>query len=183
MTRITHTLAYGLVNKDLRVEYLFTLDTDPNSKFQTIKQNPNGSYRIRPSFALSISEGFEKDHIFIPSNKYWQFIDILSRSVNLISENLYDLFPNIGRPEFDIDTKALEIFRTEKALSVGGFSILPCVYVNENSECIASIRIQTVKEESLRIPIDDAKMIVRMLSHFDPIGYGLTNLSMLGKLT
>lgn len=177
---ITYTLMYGNVNKNLRAEAIFQLDND--DKYQTVKDVSSITTKIRSSYALSISEGFDKNRMFVPTQRYWTFADAFIRTVKLISDNINDLFPNINFNEFDIDPKALEIFRIEKAVQVDGYSMLPCIWVNDTSETFASISITDVKGGFIRIPIEDARLLSAILNKFDPINYQLSCMNLIGGI-
>jgi hypothetical protein len=74
---------------------MYTFEQD--GKYQTVLQKDNGNISIMPAFSISISEGFEKSRMFLPSSKYFQFVLLLKKTVNVISDNLYDIFPNINK--------------------------------------------------------------------------------------
>lgn len=74
---ISSTLYYGIINKELKVDYLLTYYQ--SGQYQTVRQRDNGGYIIRPSFGLSINEGYEKNKIFIPANRYYHLLILLKR--------------------------------------------------------------------------------------------------------
>ena len=125
--RFDMTLYKGMdINKDLLVSFHITFDTD--GQYQTIQQKQNG-ISLRPSFALSISEGYQKSRMFCPSNSWFPFVNLLAKSVKLISDNIYSIFPSVGKISWDdVDKRELERFQTEKCMYINGFSIIPIVY-------------------------------------------------------
>ena len=136
--------------------------------FPTVRRKKNGGYIISPSFAIVISEGFDKNHIFIPASAYYSFTSLFQKTVKLVSENLYTLFPDLNRIEFEIDSKALDRFQTEKALSTAGMTGIPCTWVNNLSETFPAIRI-TSNNGTVTIPLEDAVAIAEMFKGFDPL--------------
>lgn len=167
------------VNKNLLVSYVYTFEQ--GGKFDTVRQRANGNMTINPSFGISISEGFDKPHIFIPGVKYYQFTTLLEKTVNAISENLYEIFPNVNRIEFEIDSRVLERFQTEKAMTTAGMTAVPAVWVDETSSCYPGIRINT-KNGYVIIPLEDAIPLKEMLKGFDPIVYSINMLRFFGKM-
>ena len=164
-------------NKNMTISYVYDFETD--GKYATIKQRPN-SISIHHSFGISISEGFEKPRIFIPGVKYYHFLTLLDKSVTLISDNLYEIFPDVNKLEFEADSRVLERFQTEKALSVLGMTAIPTVWVDETSLCYPGIRINT-KSGFVSIPLEDAIPIMEMFKRFDPICYAINMLKFFGK--
>lgn len=177
--RVDHLLMKGFVDSRLRASFKYDFK---DSEFPTVKQIRDDIYSINPSYALVISRSFE-DSIFIPSHKYFPFVILFEKSVKLISDNLYDLFPDINDTEFGIDSKMLDIFRTEKAMSTAGLTIIPCVWVNnETNECHPGVEISGTNVNTFRLPLEDAISIAKMLSVFDPINMGLNTLRIMGKI-
>lgn len=167
------------VNKNLLVSYVYTFEQ--GGKFDTVRQRANGNMVINPSFGISISEGYDKPQIFIPGIKYYQFTTLLEKTVNAISENLYEIFPNVNRIEFEIDSRVLERFQTEKAMTTAGMTAVPAVWVDETSSCYPGVRINT-KNGSVIIPLEDAIPLKEMLKGFDPIVYSINMLRFFGKM-
>lgn len=167
-------------NKSLRITYTYSYNP-ATEKFATVheKQNGNGVY-IDPSYSLSISEGFEKPRIFIPGNKYFAFISLLNKAVDLVSENLFTLFPNVNKQEFESDSRALERFQTEKALAVCGITAMPIVWSDETGVCYPAIKFSSTIG-NVSIPLEDAIQIKELLNHFDPICYSATMLTFFEK--
>lgn len=165
-------------NKNLTVSYIYNFEQD--GKYVTLKETLKGNISIHHSFGISISEGFDKPQIFIPGIKYYHFLTLFDKSVTLISENLYEIFPNINKLEFEADARVLERFQTEKALSTTGMTAIPAVWVDETSLCYPAIRINT-KNGSVTIPMEDAIPIREMFKHFDPVGYAINMLRFFGR--
>ena len=179
MNKISSPLYQGFINKDLSVNYIY--EFDDVGKYQTISQNSSGKIIIRPSFYIIISEGFEKPSLFIPAMKYHHFAQLITSANKKISDNLYDIFPNITSIEFEIDSRTLQRFQTEQAMSTGGFTAVPCVYADSTSTCYPGIRIGNTKG-SIVIPLEDAIPIAHLFNTFDPNLYGLSMLRILGKI-
>lgn len=178
--RIDSTLFRGFVDKNLRVTYSYKFES--TGTFQTIMQKNETTY-ISPSFSIMIGGKFGEPYLFIPSSKYYYFIGMLDKTIKLISDNLYDLFPDIGKIEFEVDQRILERFQTEKAMSTGGITMMPSVWVNPTDGTFPGIKIETdIKNQSLIIPFEDAIPISRMFQTFDPHLCGLSMLRILGKI-
>ena len=167
------------INTHLLVSYHYMFE--PEGQYQTIKEKRNGGYVINPSFGISISEGFDKPRIFIPGNKYYSFVTLLDKAITTVSENLFTIFPDVNKIEFEVDSRALERFQTEKALSTAGMSAVPAVWSNETNECFPGIRINS-KNGCVIIPLEDAIPLVDLLKHFDPIVYSISMLRFFGKI-
>lgn len=167
-------------NKDLRVVYLYSYSAELE-QFPTAKEKTNGNgFNIDPSYAISISEGFEKGRIFIPGNKYFAFITLFDKAVDLISENLYTLYPNINKVDFEIDSKALERFQTEKALAVAGITAVPSIWCDEMGKPYPSVKLNSTLG-IVNIPLEDAIQIREMFKRFDPICYSASMLQFFAK--
>ena len=174
--KIDHLLTVGSVDKDLRVTYLYEYR---DGEFKTIHEY-NGKWFIEPNYAIKISRSYD-DSIFVPRVRYFHFVSLLEKSVKLISENLYNLFPDVDRVEFEIDQLELKRFQTEKAMSISGMKMTPCVWVNKTNECFAGIHYEDPRT-SFKFPLEDAIAFVRMFSTFDPNLFGLAILRILGKI-
>ena len=168
----------GIVNKDFRVTYLYQFESE--GPYQTVVDK-GSKICVRPSFAITISEGFDKPRIFIPGVKYYQFLTLLDKTVTTISENLYEIFPNVNRIEFEIDSRVLERFQTEKAITTAGMTAVPAVWVDDTNSCFPGVRINT-KNGSVIIPLEDAIPMVQMFKCFDPILYSINMLRFFGKM-
>lgn len=179
MQQINTTLYKGFVNKNLRVTYHYNFES--SGQYQTITQKENGSINILPSFGISISEGFEKPRLFIPANKYYPFSSLLKKSIKKISENLYDIFPNINKIEFEVDSRVMERFQTEQAMATSGITMVPEVWVDETNSCYPGIRMNTLSGY-VTIPLEDSIAISEMFCSLEPMTYGLSLLRILGKI-
>ena len=100
----------------------------------------------------------------------------------LIQEHLYELFPNAGKSEFEINSKAFERFQTEKAIASDGITMIPAVYVDDTNQCYPGIQINTLKLGSIRIPLQDAIPMNKMFSTFDPHAMSISMLRIMGKI-
>lgn len=167
------------VNPQMLVTYIYDFQMDGN--FPTIKEKRNGGYTINPSFGISISEGFDKPRIFIPGIRYFAFSTLFDKAIKLVSENLFTIFPNVNKIEFEIDSRALERFQTEKALASAGMSAYPAVWCDETNACYPGIRINT-KQGSVIIPLEDAIPLNELFKRFDPICYSISMLRFFGKI-
>ena len=180
MLRINYKLYRGNVDRNLSVTYVYMFE--PSGDFRTVNQRENGTVTILPSFGISISEGYGKDQVYFTANQYYIFASILERTVKMISDHLYELFPNAGKSEFEIDAKTLERFQTEKAIASNGITMVPCVWIDETNQCFPGVQITTLKHGGLRIPLQDAIPISQMFLHFDPHGFALSMLRTCGKI-
>lgn len=178
--KIDMPLYRGNVNKNLRV--LYNYNFEPTGQYQTVVQKNNGSITINPAFSISISEGFERNRLFIPSNKYYPFATLLENTIKVISENLYTIFPDINSSEFEIDHRALERFQTEKAMTTCDMTAMPDVWVDEFSSCYPAIKIDTTKCGCVTIPFEDAIPVSKILGRLEPYTAALDILRLLGKI-
>jgi hypothetical protein len=101
----------------------------------------------------------------------------------MVSEHLYEIFPNVDKTDFEMDSKTMERFMTEKAMHTSGMTIVPTVWVNSTSECFPGLRISGTNMNTFSFPLEDAIPIVKMLNTFDPYNMGLTMLRMIGRIT
>ena len=178
MTKMTYDTRIFRASKDacnpnLNVTYIYEYKTDEN--YPTVKAKRNGGYIIDPSFSISISEGFDKNRIYIPGNKYFAFISIFRKAIDIVKDNLYTIFPDVNKTEFEIDSRALERFQTEKALMVGGITACPAVYSNETNECFPGIRVTSQYGEII-VALEDTMQLIELFKVFDPIAYSVTML-------
>lgn len=155
----------GVTDPELRVT--FFADYNPDGKFASIVAHPD-RYKVYPSFCIKVSRSFEQ-YIFIKSTRYFSFVSALKRSVKLISDNIYDLFPDMDKTEFEVDSRLMSIYQTEKAVASGGFVLSPCKWVNQTEECFPGVKIYSTDTGEFKIPFEDAVLMVEMLSSFDPI--------------
>lgn len=178
--RVDSQLFKGNVNKDLTANYLYTYTEE--GKFQPIVRKGE-AIKMYPAYMLSISEGYAKPFMVIGSTAYASFISLLEKSIKLISENLYDIYPDIGKIEFDMNSKALELFQTEKAVQTAGMTMVPDIWVDETQQCFPAIKCTNMKYPTgVKIPLEDATALSKLLSCFDPHIYGLMLLRVLGKI-
>ena len=174
--KINHLLMRGSVDRELHVTYRYKFSDE---EYQTIREL-NELVAINPTYSITISRSFE-DSIFIPDRRYFSFAVLLEKTVKLISEDLYKLFPDINDIEFGIDHKMLDIFRVEKAMSTNGITMLPTVWVDSTSKCYPGIEISSEKGV-FKFPLEDAIAMVKLFSVFDPINMGMNILRMIGKI-
>ncbi len=179
--KINYSLFRGSVNKNLSILYVYRFE--PAGDFATVKERPNGSVAIYPAFGISVSNGYDRDSVYITSSQYFAFTSLLEKSVKLISEHLYELFPNVDRAEFEIDGKMLDRFQTEKAVSSDGITMIPAVWVNsETNQCHPGLKIETLKYGSICIPLQDAIPAAKMFETFDPHLFGVSMLRVCGRI-
>lgn len=169
--RASYKLFRGSVNPNMSV--LFSYDYATTGQFQTITRRETGSISIMPSFGINISNGFDKDRIYITAYQYYSFASLLKKTVNMISEHLYEIFPNAGRSEFEIDNKTLDRFQVEKAMSTDGMTMVPIVYVDDTNQCFPGVLINTLKFGSIRLALQDAISMSKMFDGFDPYSFSL----------
>lgn len=177
--RLNHLLMVGSVDPLLRVTYTYDFQSD--GRFSTVIQPKADFVSIYPSFALRISRSFE-DGIFIPGKKYFPFVTLLEGTTALISKHLYEIFPNVDKTDFETDPKAIERFRTEKALYTNGMTIVPTVWVNNTNECFPGLKISGTNMNTFSFPLEDALPMVKMFNVFDPYNMGMSMLRMIGKI-
>ena len=166
------------VNKDFTIFYHYKFEQ--SGYFPTVRRKKNGGYIISPSFSIKLSEGFEKNGLFVPSSMYYAFISLFDKTVKLVSENVYTLFPDVNKIEFEIDNKALDRFQTEKALTTMGMTGTPCVWANSFNETFPAIRISS-KNGCVVVPLEDAIAINELFKGFDPMVYSISMLRFFGK--
>ena len=177
MTKINHVLTRCKTNPKLRVTYLYKKNND---KYPTVSQY-NDTMKIYPGYVISIDEGFDSSNrILIPAGMYFGFVVLFHKSLKQIQKFIHDIFPDMNKTEFEVNSMALERFITEKAMSSGEFLIVPCKWVNAANECFPALEIRSVTHGCCRIPIDDALMIDQLFQTFDPLTFGLLMLNMIG---
>lgn len=178
--RITYNLYRGTVDREMHASYIYRYET--SGDFMTVKENPqNGSITILPSFALTISRGYDQDRLFVTSNQYFGFAILLKQGVDLIRKHMYELFPNADAAEFEIDPKTMERFQTEKALANDGFTIMPDVFVDKVSQCYPGLRITSTKSGFIKMALKDAIPLSEMLVSTNPHLMSLDMLRLIGK--
>lgn len=172
----------GSINKDLMVNYCYTYipNGEPDNKFPTFKTTAKGTKIIDHTFGLAISEGFNMSRLFIPGRIWHSFVSLLDKTIKAITESLYEIFPDINKSEFEVDSRVLERFQTEKACSTAGMSMTPGVWVDKSSQCYPAIRISTPFDGILVIPLEDAIPLSKILNNIDPLLYGLQLLNIFG---
>jgi hypothetical protein len=173
--RVSYVLYRGSVNKQLRL--MFGYKYEPNGDYPTIKMIESGTRIIDSKFSISISEGFEKDRIFIPGGSYWLFVALFHKSLTLIQSCLNELYTNMSEDEFEVNSKALEIFIQEKSLRVNGMSIVPTKWVTDTGKCYVALHV-TGEHGEATIPLQDAIGMDALFTSFDPITFGLVMLGM-----
>lgn len=175
-------LLKGFVDKSFRFTYVYMLELE--GKYQSIGETNDGERIITyPSYLITLSSLNPKTRVVISSMRYFTFVVLFEKSLKLIQENLFELFPEVGKSEFDVDTRVLGRFQTEKALSSANITMTPAVYVDQSGQCSPGLRISLDnKEGEITIPLEDAIGINQMLKTFDPNQYGLSILSQLIKL-
>lgn len=177
--KIDHLLMRGYVDPDIRVSYKYEFMID---NYPTITQPRDDFVKIMHSYSLQIMRTFD-DSIFIGNKRYFPFVLMLEKTVKLVSDNLYNLFPDINDFEFGIDRKMLEIFQSEKAVSSAGITMVPCVWVKAaTNECYPAIEVSGSNIKPFKIPLEDAMSMVKLFSVFDPVNMGMNMLRMLGKI-
>lgn len=180
--KIEHILYHSDIEKTFRCSILFDFVTEESERYKSYSQNPEtGKVTIYPYHNLIMSRSYE-DRIFIPTRRYSQFIILLERSIKLISEHLYELYPNVTKNEFEIDHKTLEIFQTERALSIAGMTMIPDIFVNEVSETFPAVHISMSNGSTFKLTLNDAMGISKILNIVDPYNLGLSLLRTCGKI-
>lgn len=187
--RVETVLFRGTLNSNMTVSYMYTWDDA--SKYKPLSKNTLmdrsnqqfESVKIFPNILLTVSEGYGRPFVSIGNNGYFAFVTLLEKSVKQVSEHLYEIFPDVDKIEFSGDSKMLEIYRTEKALTSANITMFPVVWVNETSQCFPAIKVTTQTQPSgISIPLEDAIAMSKMLSCFDPNSYGLMMLRTLDKI-
>lgn len=179
----TIRLYSGTINKSLLVNYGYTyIPRSYEEKYPTAKITDKGNVVINHSYSLTISEGFDRPRVFIPGRLWFQFVTLLEKTVLRMSESLYELFPDLNKSEFEIDSRTLERYQTEKACSTAGITMVPTVYINETHECFPAIKIMTAEYGVAMIPLEDAIPFSAMLSRIDPIAYGMNLMSIMDTI-
>lgn len=169
----------GFICKNLVCQFNCSYEPDPESKIKTFAYG-QGWGSIRISYALCIKAGYkDRSGIFITDKQFGSFRVLLKNSIKLISENLYDLFPNIGSPEFEISTKALERFKMEKVQSSMNITIVPTVYVSTTQETFPGLCIDDGRGGTAVLPLEDAVSMHETLKSLDPINLSMNIIQML----
>lgn len=177
--KIDTVLYRGFVNKNLMCVYNYNFE--PNGQFQTIKTKQSGALLINPSFSITITEGHDKNRVFLPANRYYPFASLFNKTIKTVSENLFDIFPDLNNMEFEIDSRTLERFQTEKAMQTADITMMPAVWVNDTNQCFPAIKVSMTSSHCI-IPLEDAIPMSKMLSSFEPHTFGLSMLRIIGKI-
>lgn len=181
----TMTIFNGTVNKNLRASFGYQFyKNDGVIKYPSIRMTDKGTIVINHSFSLTINQEFGQPGIFIPGKQWNQFCTLLEKTIKLVSESLYDLYPDIGQSEFSIDSRTLDRFKIEKACSTAGISMYPDVWVGEESSCFPAIQINTSVGNCtmMKIPLEDAIPLSSTLNKIDPNMYCLSMLEMIKSM-
>ena len=94
---------------------------------------------------------------------------------------IHDIFPNVNKIEFETDSRVLERFQTEQALSTNGITMIPAVWTDGTGSCFPGIQINMMNG-SIAIPFEDVISIGQMLKTFEPNQFGLSILRIIGKI-
>lgn len=168
-SKVVYTVFKGSINRDLKTDYIFTIDTDPASKYRNVRVMPeHHTTYVRPNYSINISEGFEKPNVFVPNVHVPCVLDIIAKTLKAVTEHFKELYPTIGGSDCDIDPVALDTFSRDHAVAVNGYSALPCIYVTAEGECKPAIRLMSPKNESVKLPLADAIVLSKKLEKFDP---------------
>jgi hypothetical protein len=176
--RIDVNLFKGFVNKNLTCVYVFQFEE--SGQYQTIRTRQNGNIVINPCYGISISEGYEKNRIYLPANKYAPFVSLLEKTTKLVQENLYEIFPDINNTEFEVDNRVLQRFQTEKAMTTAGITMSPSIWVDEYSQTYPGIRVNG--SGFVTVPLEDAISLLTKMKSFDPDNMMMSMLRMIGKI-
>ena len=163
----------GFHCKHLQVSFVYKFINGPDEKYKTYASGNNWG-AIRHSYGLSVRTSTDRTtSLFITDRQFGAFRTLLKNSIKIISENLYELFPKLGSVEFEINEKALERFKIEKAQSAMNIIIVPALYVSESQETLPGLNIDDSRGGNVTIPLEDAVAMYDVLKSLDPI-----NLSM-----
>jgi hypothetical protein len=179
---IESILYKGNVDKSLRVSYVFKLELE--GKFASVSESADGSkITTYPSYMIILSSINLNTRFIIGSTKYFTFVTMLEKTIKLIQENLFVLFPNVGKEEFDMEDSALGRFQKEKALTSCDITMIPTLYTDGSGGCSPGINVSlNKKDSSITISLEDAIAINQMFKTFDPNIYGFNILSQLIRL-
>lgn len=175
--QVNHLLMKGVVDTGIRVTYIMRFDMD--SKYPPMTRSISDTLYTYPVFAISIGRSFD-DRLFITSKKYFSFIVILEKAVTQISNHLYEIFPDADSTDGSVNNTMLQIYRTEKAMSIDGITVIPCAYVNSTNETSPGVEIIISTDGSFKLPLVDALIISKMLSSFDAINFQYVIMHMIG---
>lgn len=180
MKTINNIIYQGIVNPELRITFTYIFDIE-SDKAAIISKDDN-RYYVFPNYFLSISEGYEKTTINIGSKRYFALVTLFEKSVKMIQDSLYDLFPNLNSEEFEIDQRALERFKLEKAVSSAKITIVPSTWVNRTQQCFPALSIiNDVKNQLVTIPLEDAIGISALFQRFEPNTFSMMLITNMGN--
>lgn len=165
--RIDCLMMRGINDTSLRIYY--SAEFDLQGQYQNIRAMGDNRFKIYPSFSIKFSKGADGGYMWLKQTQYIPFVTLLEKSIKLISDNLYEIFPDVNKTEFEADTKMLAVYQTEKALSMCGLTLAPCVWVNETEECFPGIQIYSQNAGFFKMSMEDAIVLSKLLSVFDPI--------------
>ena len=173
---IESVLFKRFVNKKLRVTYVYNVELD--GKFKVIYENDKGDISMYPQYLVKIHEPYPGPRVAISPNRYFTFVVLFEKTIKLIQENLFELFPGVGKAEFDMDSSTLERFQKEKALSSANVTMMPAIYTDGTGTCFPGMRISLDDKDSvITIPLEDAIAMNQLFKVFEPNQYGLGILS------
>ena len=166
MTKKINILLFsGSVNKDFKVRYSFTFETD--GKYNTVFESNKGDLFITPKYSLTLTTGFNKESMFIQSSQYHTFTDLIQKIIDLIKVNFYDLYPNPDGMDFEVNNLLMETYMTEKALSGSGITVYPSSYYDNENLGYPAIQISNSSNDIIKIPLNDALSMNQMFKSLD----------------
>ncbi|MBR5296999.1 MAG: hypothetical protein IKU29_03915 [Parabacteroides sp.] len=179
--RIESVIFKGFINKQFTMSFIYNLEFD--GKFKSISEDGDGRITIYPSYLLQLNPGYPLPRIYISNIKYFTFTSLLESGVKLVRKNLFTLFPNINKTEFEIDERVMERFQTEKALNGGGITIVPSIWVDSTNQCYPGLKISVDnKSDCVTLPLEDAIAMNQLFKTFDPNQYSMSILSQLIRI-
>ena len=166
----------GFICRKLECQFVYTYIDDPESKYRTYRSGKNWG-AIYLSYALSINTGSGEKGFFVTDRQYGAFKALLKNSIKLISENLFELFPNVGSPDFEMSERVLERFKAEKAQSSMNITILPALYVSPSQETFPGMELDDGRGARIVIPLEDAVAMYETLKTLDVVNLSLSALN------
>lgn len=174
ITPVRHILCRGMINKNARVSYSYKYESD--GEFSTVRTREKSTW-VYPAFSVTISEGYDRPSMFVPSSQYFMFVALFHKSLITIQTHIHELYPNMNQDEFEMDSRVLERYLLEKAMNVGGMTITPSKWVDATNKCYPAMKMENVYG-SCTIPIEDCIAFDQMFMTFDPNTFGLIMLNM-----
>lgn len=174
--RVSMTIFTGAINKDLRVTFGYTYTSDNGEgKYPTVRMSDRGTIIINHSYSLTLNTDYSTQGLFIVGKDWERFCVLLEKTIKLISESLYELYPEIDSTEFTVDSRTLDRFKVEKACTSGGMSMYPDIWVSKDGQTYPAIQINTSIGSctTMKLPLEDAIPLSRALNKIDPNLYGL----------